>query len=213
MKTTAIEPDYFFASLRGVRRLLSVSSVLFVLAMIALVGIWMQLDMVALAAVLFVAAIGATIVAYRFGQTSDSSYFSSTHSVGYCEGSSDPTSCGLASCAGGGGSCQDRFEREMKLRIMEFEQDKLRSYVGPSYLSQLGMVALWPVVTAGALVSGAIPRPAGAVVLMVELVSFAGFSAVRSKVRSLAPVSELSMAEPSLPATSNTTPEAGLQSA
>lgn len=213
MKTTAIEPDYFFASLRGVRRLLSISSVLFVLAMIALVGIWMQLDMMALLAVLVVAAIGATVVAYRFGQTSDSSYFSSTHSEGYCEGSSDPSSCGAASCSGAGGSCQDRFEREMKLRIMEFEQDKLRSYVGPSYLSQLGMLALWPVVTAGALVSGAIPRPAGVLVLMVELVSFTGFSAVRSKIRSLAPVTEVATQEASVTATNSANPEAGLQSA
>lgn len=188
-------PAQFFQDLRGIRRTLTLSTLVFVLALIGLAGLWSGISLTFVAVVEAGALLLGSLIALRFETASDRSLRASmpelsTGSDASCE-SHEVQSCASGACASSGISCETRFVAEMSQRIMLFEQSKLRGYVGHSYLSQLGLIIVWPLVTLIGVASGALPFGGGVAVLAGETAAVVGFSLVRLRIRRVAVVPEV----------------------
>ncbi|MGC8465537.1 MAG: hypothetical protein ACP5O0_06355 [Acidimicrobiales bacterium] len=187
---TPMAPGEFFDRLRRVRRGLSISSVFYVAGLSAMVATVLSAPLVITVVVALVVTGLCTAVAYRYGLRSEAVYRESLISDPRtsCASEGPTSSCGNESCRGAGGTCLDRFEQELGLRIMVREQTQLAAMVRGKVGLQVGVTAIWPLLTLLGLVLGRLSIPGSLLTLLLELSGLLGLLYVRWSVEQLASV-------------------------
>ncbi len=185
---TPMSPSEFFNGLRRVRRGLSVSSVLFLSGLSAMVTTVLSSSVALTIGVALLVAALCAAAAYRYGARSEAAY---RESLGgdprtSCASSTSTTSCGNESCNGIGGTCLDRFERELSLRIMAREQAQLSAMFAGKVVLQVGVTSIWPVLTLLGMLFGRLSVSGALVTLLLQVCGVLGLLLVRWSVHQLA---------------------------